>query len=346
MKVLSPIASFSDPASRYRILQYQQYLQQQQIDVTAKEFHPLKDADPPAWAKTIHKMTGINEWRIWNAIKTKKRKPVLALQNEFDIIWQNRLLVSHYASLETNYKKPFVFDFDDAIWLNEGEKAVQTVLQKANIVFAGNNYLAAYANKFNKSVAIIPTTIDTHTIFPLPKNEQPFTIGWMGTHSNFEYLQMIHQPVLQFLEKYADARLMIVSDVPPPQFIYDNSKIIFKQWSANEENEMLNQFDIGLMPMPDNEWTRGKCSYKMLQYLACGKPVVVSPYGNNEMILKKAEVGIGAVTENDWFAAFEKLYTDKAYYETCGANGKKLIDEHYNASTWAAVISDSFKKLV
>lgn len=346
MKVLSLISSLIDPAPRFRIITYQKYFERLGHQLFLKKFSPERDSDPPRWTYTLKKVSSINEWRIWNLVKQLMRSPFLMNQINHDIIWQNRLIVPYNSFIERNIYKPFVFDFDDAVWMIEGFESFKKVVTKADLLFAGNEYLAEYASKYNKKISIVPTTIDTEIFKPQYQFTDTFTLGWIGTESNFKYLEIIKKPVIDYLSMNKKSRLVIVSDRMPPNIEFDNNQTIFKKWSAEKENELINQFSIGLMPLDDNEWTKGKCSYKMLQYLACGKPVVVSPVGMNKKLLNESEIGFSAENESKWVNAFNTLCTDKSLYNHYSQNGVALVNEKYSCVKWSSVILSNFTKLL
>ena len=338
MKVLGLISSPHDPASRARIIQYKKYFTDDGHTLTPRYFTPLKESNPQKWTYDVKKITGINEWRSLDILKTAGRFPLLYSQTGYDVIWQNRLLHPHHFFWETKLSKPVVFDFDDAIWLIEGEKQVMRKIEISSMIFAGNDYLADFASRYNKNVHIIPTTIDTSSLFPLNKTPHRFTIGWIGTESNFKYLESIYQPLKDFLAFNKECRLMIVSS-QLPNFIEPNTnQIIFKQWNAEKENEHINEFSVGIMPLEDTEWTRGKCSYKLLQYLACGIPAIASPVGTNKKIIENSNTVIGASTNDEWLAAFNAIKNEPARL-----NDQKYIEENYSCQKWSTKIIDLLK---
>jgi glycosyltransferase involved in cell wall biosynthesis len=307
---------------------------------------PLRDADPAPWTYTLKKITGLNEWRSSNIIKTLGRSQLLFSQSGYDLIWQNRLLQLHHFFWETKIRKPVIFDFDDSIWIYEGEKQVIKKFEISDMLFAGNEFLAEYAGKYNKNVHVVPTTIDTKKIFNLNKQPEHFTIGWIGTKSNFKYLEIIRKPLQDFLATDNKARLMIISSELPDFLKMDNDQIIFKPWAAETENDLINEFSVGIMPLDDTEWTRGKCSFKLLQYLACGKPAIISPVGMNNKILAEAEVGIAANNNEEWFRALLKVKNEPALAESLGSAGQILVEEKYSCNIWTEKIINHMKTIV
>lgn len=345
MKILGLIASPLDPASRFRIMQYKKPFSLQNIFMSVKYFIPLRDKNPAPWMHRLKNITGINEWRTADFLKSFTRLPLLLKQNNFDIIWQNRLLLPYHIFFENNYKKPFVFDFDDAIWINEGEKEVVAAISKARMVFTGNEYLAEFAEKYNKNTLIIPTVIDTEILYPTYTLSEKFTIGWIGSKSNFPYLDIIKQTLYDFLSAHKDARLVIISTEKPTSFKFDNNQVIFYPWQPDKENEMINEFSVGIMPLPDNNYTKGKCSYKMLQYMACGKPVIVSPVGMNNKLLSESNIGFAAKTQEDWHKALMAIKTDTHLSQELGKNGTNLVNCNYSVKKYAPIIASYLTKI-
>lgn len=346
MKVLGLISSLTDPASRARIIQYKDYFESNGNALSLKYFTPFKEENPPPWAYSLKKITGISEWRSFDFLKSVGRIPLLFAQSDFDCIWQNRLLQLTHSFWESKLKKPVAFDFDDAIWLNEGEKHVIKKIARSQIIFAGNEYLADYAAKNNKNVHVIPTTIDTTKLFPLKKETEIFTIGWIGTESNFHYLKMIEKPLLSFLTEHQNARFMIISSEFPGFLNNGNTQICFKKWEANKENEMINEFNVGVMPLFDSQWSRGKCSYKVLQYLACGIPAIASPVGMNKKLINETHAVISAANNKEWTEAFKILYNEIEKFKMFGMEGKELVDKEYSCNTWAPKITAHLKSIV
>ena len=346
MKILGLISSPADPASRVRIMQYESGLKKEGAFLFCKYFRPLRDADPAAWTRSLKKITGINEWRTSDLIKSAGRIPLLFSQSGYDLIWQNRLIQLKHSYWEKRLKKPVIFDFDDAIWLNEGEKQVNNKIQQSQMIFAGNEFLADYASKYHANIKVIPTTVDTEKLFPLEKQPAKFTIGWIGTKSNFQYLEMIRATLLEFLSANNDTLLLIISSELPPFLPGKNEQVVFRKWEAEKENECINEFSVGVMPLADTEWTRGKCGYKLLQYLACGKPVLASPVGVNAKIMSEADIGIEVADQHQWLSALAKIKNDPAYSLSLGRNGRKLVLEKYSCAGWAKTIAAHMKTLI
>jgi len=337
MKILGLVSSENDPASRFRIIQYKEPLSRLGTRLEHIVPDPSKDSGP---LKPVFKK------KLWELYSIAGRTKLWPQQFSYDMIWQNRLLMYDRFVIEKLFSKPHIFDMDDAIWLTEGKKQVDKAIHKATMIFAGNDYLADYCSELNSNVKIIPSTIDIEVFKPMKTKNTSFSLGWIGTKSNFQYLHLIKQPVLDFLKATKDAKMVIVSTEPPPMFLFDDEKIIFKQWVKEKENECINEFSVGLMPLTDDEWTRGKCSYKMLQYMACGKPVIVSPVGLNKTILERSNAGMAASVEDDWLKAMIDLKNDIVCYTYHAKNGRPFVEANYSCNKWAATINNYFKELL
>jgi glycosyltransferase involved in cell wall biosynthesis len=145
---------------------------------------------------------------------------------------------------------------------------------------------------------------------------------------------------MKVLKSLPDTRILIVSNSRPNGWEFDGKKILFRKWSAETEVSDLQDIDIGLMPLQDSEWTRGKCSFKMLQYLAVGIPAVVSPVGMNNDILKSADVGYGPGNDaEEWVEALLKLCQDEDLRAHKGIQGRKLVEKKFSVKTVAQRIS-------
>lgn len=282
--------------------------------------------------------------------KCFSRLPGLLHSHKSDVVWINRQLVPGYNTFEVLTKGPRIFDADDAIWVHNPRFAETLIatLKSIDIVFAGNSYLADWFSKYNKNVHIIPTGIDVERFVPRDYNSDTnsFTIGWTGTCHTIKYLYDIENILARFLIKYSNATLLVVSDSKPLFSKINPEQIRFVSWSQENEADVIQKMDVGIMPLPDNDWTRGKCSFKMLQYMACGIPVVVSPVGMNKQILDKATIGFGPISDDDWFNVLELVYRERENNKQLGKAGRLLVESEFSSKVIVKKIALLIKGLV
>lgn len=236
-------------------------------------------------------------------------------------------------------KIPFIYDCDDAFFLKYrtgrllqfllGAKT-DRLMAAAVAVTAGNSHLAAYASRFNNSVALLPSVVDTDHYCPADvrvaaRSDEPFTVGWIGSPSTAPYLQLLVEPLYQ-LACERPVRLMVVGGPAPA---ITGVEVIEKPWSLEQEVPLILQFDVGVMPLPDTSWTRGKCAYKLIQCMACRIPVIASPVGANVDAVPPA-CGYLAAGSAQWLAAFRQLATDPTLREEMGVAARLWVEERYS----------------
>jgi len=236
---------------------------------------------------------------------------------------------------------PFVYDCDDAFFIKYrsgrlrllqsllGAKA-DRLMAAAVSVTAGNAGLAAYASRFNNNVAVLPSVVDTDHFRP-PEfslddpSAAPFTVGWIGSPSTAPYLQLLVEP-LQQLARERPVRLLVVGGPAPA---IPGVEVIEQPWNLEQEVPLIQQFDVGVMPLPDTPWTRGKCAYKLIECMACAIPVVASPVGANLDAVPSA-CGLLAESVEQWLTAFRQLAEDPELRQRLGAEARKWVVQHYS----------------
>lgn len=239
-------------------------------------------------------------------------------------------------------RKKIIYDFDDAIWLenyNENNKMFQKLKYYSKVkkiikwsykVSVGNEYLAKYAKQFNSNVVLNPTTIDTENyhnpaLFNIEKFDK-LTIGWTGTATTNKYLKFLI-PILEKLALKHDFYFNVISD-QEPNFALKN--LIFTKWHKNTEIIDLLRFDIGVMPLTDDKWAKGKCGFKALQYMSLGIPAIVSPVGVNLDIVDHGINGFIADTEDEWFTVLDQFLSNSSQFDEMGKKARQKIIECYS----------------
>jgi len=242
---------------------------------------------------------------------------------------------------------PIVFDFDDAIFtlpvqfrpsnwnsdpvLVRELRKVPRVISMSSYVTAGNDYLKDYALRYNKRVEVIPNTIDTELFKPQPnksygRSSMRTVIGWLGTSSNLYYLKQI-EPALQRLSRRYPILLKVVCS---SEFSMDGVPVERVPWSESTEVKELANFDIGIVPLTDDEWTRGKCTIKLLKYMSMGIPTVASPVGFSCRVISDGENGLLASTQEEWYEKLSLLIEDDQLRHQFSINGRRTIEEEYS----------------
>lgn len=237
------------------------------------------------------------------------------------------------------FRKKLIFDFDDAIWLentsDENSSAAKykqhhkatKICTWSYKVSVGNSFLQQFASKYNRQAVYLPTTVDTAKYSQSKQHSaKKVVIGWTGSHSTLPYLKIL-EPVLRQLEQKYTFDFMVIADKVPDLKL---NSLRFVRWQPETETEDLLQFDIGVMPLPDTEWTKGKCAFKALQYMALGIPAVVSAVGTNVDAVPNGEAGYTCTTAQEWHTCLEQLIVDANLRTRLGANGKAWVSEKYS----------------
>jgi glycosyltransferase involved in cell wall biosynthesis len=250
-------------------------------------------------------------------------------------------------------RAPIVYDFDDAIWIRAVSDAnrrfawlknvekIPRVVRMAHTVIAGNEYLADWARAHARNVTVVPSCVDTDRF--LPGARRPgggtVTIAWSGSPSTIEHLRPL-LPVLERIQAAYGGRVHI-RVMGDPAFTHPPLGIRGEAWSAQAELGLLREMDIGLMPLPDDEWTRGKCGLKGLVSMAMGAATVMSPVGVNTEIVRHGENGFLPATDEDWFAVLSRLVEDDALRRRVGAAGRDTVVERYSVRRWEATLAQT-----
>ncbi len=254
-------------------------------------------------------------------------------------------------------RKRIIYDFDDAIWLTDREESKTTKLLRwrgkvrpicrwSYRISCGNNYLAAFARSFNANVVVNPTTIDTENlhnpeIIKVSKDPSRVIIGWTGSYSTLKYLQQL-VPVLQHLEQeFPQVAFRVIADRNPELPL---QRYAFVPWNKTTEAKDLAILDIGVMPLPDDAWTRGKCGFKALQYMAMEIPCVVSPVGVNIEIVQHGVNGFWAATAHEWQLYLSQLIQDENLRLQMGKSGRQTVLQRYSVRSNAPLFLSLFDK--
>jgi glycosyltransferase involved in cell wall biosynthesis len=261
----------------------------------------------------------------------------------WDLIWLEKeafpWLPDVFERLLTRSDVPIVADFDDA-WFHRydlhdvrlvraalGTK-LDAVMRRAAAVCAGNEYIADRARRAGAPrVELVPTVVDLPRYEASPVSPAgPFTVGWIGTPLTAGYLNAI-TPALRDVARTRPLRLCAVGAAP---FRLEGIDVTTPPWSEDSEAAMIAGFDVGVMPLPDSPWERGKCGYKLIQYMASAKPIIASPVGVNTSLVREGENGFLANDDASWASALRAVYDDPERRASMGAAGRRLVAASYD----------------
>jgi len=239
---------------------------------------------------------------------------------------------------------PYIYDFDDAVFHRYDRHAtwavrsalgrkIGRVIGGAALVTAGNGYLADYARRFNPRVAVVPTVVDTEQFMPAPSRTRPseVVVGWIGSPSTSVYLRNLAD-VWQAAIAPGTARLVVVGSGP---IDLGPVPVTVLPWREDEEIAAVQSFDIGVMPLRDDPWSRGKCGFKLIEYMACGVPVVASPVGVNAQIVEHGRNGFLSATPDEWVANLRRLVDDAALRRQMGERAREAAVADWSLQRWA-----------
>lgn len=341
MKILLMVPDIFDtaPGLRFRIEQWMPFLEKEGIEFA---FSPFKS---PELHKIIYKpghyMT--KSWLIFLSYLKRVKEAIKVCQ--FDAVFlKHEAAIIGPAIIETlihRSKVPIIYDMDDAYfvryisptnkyfsYLKFPGKTDRICKLSAHIV-VGNSYLRDYALQHNSNVTIIPTTIDTkkYTVKEINPNKEKLTIGWTGSHSTLQHLDTLKSALLKLRNKHP-FKLHVIGGT---NFDLPGVEVYAQDWKAETEVSDLHNFDIGIMPLPDNEITRGKCGLKALQCMAIGIPTVCSPVGVNSEIIQDGVNGFLASTDDEWVEKLSLLIESPELQIRLGQAGRKTVEEWYSA---------------
>jgi len=282
--------------------------------------------------------------------------------NQYDVIFiQREAFMTGSVFFEKQFsrsKAKMIYDFDDAIWLEDTSShnknlswlkrpsKTADIIRLSDVVIAGNSFLAAYAKQFNPRVHIIPTVIDTEIYFPskeLPLQVLPVCIGWSGSKTTMKHFAMLLPVLKKLKEKFGERiRYKVIGD---KNFHSGDLQIEYSDWQFENETEEFNKFDIGLMPLPDDEWSRGKCGFKALLYMSLEIPPVISPVGVNTEIVQHGINGFLADTPDEWMTFISMLIESPGLRKKIGAAARQTVLEKYSVQSQLSSLISIFDKL-
>jgi len=312
MKVAFLIHSMEVNSCRYRVLQYLPYLRDHGVEASV-HFYKWK------WQEKL---------KFYHSL------------DQYDILYVHRKLFSPFEFWYIRRKAPkIVYDFDDALmYRSSGSKNPHSpsrrmkfgyLVKRVDFVVAGNHFLRSRVLPYNRNVEVIPTSVDLarYRLKEYGPRKAPFTIGWLGSRTTLKYVRIL----IPALEKIFQTDPHITFKMVCDRFLDDlRIPVIKKRWSLEEEIEDLRSFDIGVMPLSNDLWSKGKCGLKILQYFGVGIPVVCTPVGVNEDIVEDGLNGFWATDQTEWETRLLRLIQDERLREEMGLRGRKKVEEGYS----------------
>lgn len=354
MKVLFIVPYPKEAAStRYRVDQYLDYLRENGIEPTLSRFINSKKA-----FRMLYTPGHLLQKFLYFIYGFLRRIYDLLRLSNFDVIFIQRealpfgpAIFEYAASLS---HRPIIFDFDDAIYLPHSSKAnrwiswvkypdkVSSIIKYSNHIIVGNQTLSQYAKQIHKHVTIIPTSIDTSFYTVRQAKQSPvnaLTIGWVGSESTVDYLHLLDTVFLALKRTYR-FQLCVIGG----EYQLTGIDVICRPWQLKNELSDLHNFDIGIMPLPDNDWTRGKGGFKILQYMGIGIPVVASAVGINKEIVSNGVNGFLATSSQEWISFLSILLDNTVLRKRLGLAGRETVEKYYSLNVNAPKLLSIFKQ--
>ena len=353
---LSPIPE-DGAGCRFRVAQFVPYLAARGFDVTIAPFYT------PEFFQFVYRPGHFVRKTAGFLNLARRRLEVLRTLDQYDLVWLYREAIPigppFIERAIARRGVPMVLDFDDAIFLpNVSEanraiaflkspKRVAEVIGLSRHVVAGNAFLADYAHRFSDAVSVVPTAVDTATFVPRADRDRVpsrgLVIGWIGSPTTYHYMEAMAGLLRDvatrhhFTLKISGAGKLVRFDGVPVEEV---------PWSRAKEVELFNTCDIGIYPLSDDDWSRGKCGFKAIQFMACGVPVLAAAVGVNREIIRDGENGFLASSPWEWATKLDRLLTDADLRAKFSAAGRQTIEQRYSLHVTAPQVERILREAV
>ena len=352
MLVLSPFPE-EGAGTRFRVSQYIPHLEANGFTVDVDAFFT------PAFFRFVYRRGHLARKALGFARLAARRLAAVAATGRYDLIFIYREAFPIGPPLVERFLRTrgpaLVLDFDDAIYLPTASEAnrfitslkyaqkMSTIIGLADHVIVGNQYLRSYAHAYNAAVTMIPTCVDTNRFVPRTDRAsapEPLTIGWIGSPTTAFYLSGIADALREVARQHPFVLRVSGAGATPA---FRGVTVREETWSLAREVELFNTCDIGVYPLRDDEWARGKCGFKAIQFMACGVAVVASPVGVNRDIIEDGVNGFLAGTREDWVRKIRLLLEDPALRARFGAAGRRTIEQRYSLRVHAPRMAETLR---
>ncbi len=319
MKVLFLVKSLESASTRYRVLQYLPYLRKSGIEPTVHESPPSAEG--------------------WGLFLSDARSA--------DLVLVQRKRLPLYALLWLRYlRKPLIYDIDDAVMFRDSRSGNPRSMMRAarfrrmarasRLVIAGNSFLKGQAEPYARRVEVLPTPIDAERYRQKEYRQAAgVNIGWIGERKTLPYLADRREVWEALGRKYPNVTLTIISN---EFFQGDEIRVVPRVWSQEREIEDLMSLDIGVMPLTDDPWSRGKCGFKILQYFGVGVPAVCSPVGANRDIVEDGACGFFAEEATEWVEKLSLLIENAGLRTRMGQEGRRRVLKRFTVQRTAPLL--------
>ena len=332
-------------SSRYRLIQYAPLFRKEGHTVEIQEL-----LDERYLTQLYEKRR-----RNWRSVISGYAKRVASFSrlSKFDVVICEQEMLPFFPSLVEKFamsRHPrFVLDYDDGAYVKYERwpilrTRIPRLMAAAHTVVVGNSHLATYARRYSNRVHIVPTVVDMsrYVVEVDEADSEIIRLVWIGMPINAEYLRLVLPAIMRLQQEYPKVRLRLIG--AGDRIPVGGLDVELFDWSEETEVKLLVESDIGIMPLPDTEFSRGKCGLKLIQYMALGLPVVASPVGENNEIVGENECGFLASSEDEWFVKLEALICSAELRKRLGDAGrqkaKAFYSLEYGFSRWKAILSD------
>jgi glycosyltransferase involved in cell wall biosynthesis len=343
------------PGQRLKYEQYFNYFRENNIEVHVSSFMTKR------FQSIVYKKGYYFEKFFWTLIgyliRIKDLFRVPFYDGVYIFLWVTPFGLPFFEKLFYMFNKHIIYDIDDLVFLAPASKAnkfiarlkgknkMSFLMKHSKHVITCTPYLDNYVRKFTESTTDISSTINTDTYIPKNNysNEQPLVLGWSGSHSTSKYLKLLESVIEQLTKKYS-IKIYVIGD---PEFKFTNVKVEAIQWNERSEISDLQKIDIGLYPLPDEEWVYGKSGLKALQYMALGIPTIASAIGANFRVIENDISGYLVTTENEWYEKIEFLLLNPEIRKRIGEQARLRVENYYsikaNRDTYLTILKKVLK---
>lgn len=341
-------------STRYRVKQFFPYFNHNGIECV---FHPffLSDCYSILYKKGRTLRKGLN------LLKGIFHRTIdLVNSSDTDIVFvhleASPLGLPIFEKIFTLLNKPIIYDLDDAIYIKEVSPAnwlayflkssskIPKIITMSNYIVVCNEYLETYARRFNQRIKMIPTSVDTNkfTVKDYNMRNEVMVIGWIGSHTTAHYLMLLTEVFKRLSKRHKFVLKIIGAD---KKNYFPGIDVIYSDWSLEKDVYEFQSLDIGIYPLPDNEWVKGKTGFKTVQYMSVGVPCIVSRVGRNMTIVEDGVNGFLASLEDEWVEKLSLLIENPELRKRMGMAGRKTVEERYSVKANASKYLQIFKKV-